>query len=272
MSHFVPLLEQNPYSALLESMNTECSRHHGRSVRAHLVLLAIALVLLPGSTNADAKYSTLLKFTNNYVYRGYSKSNGAPVFQGNIDYEHSSGFFLGTWVSQVDFGHERYQGRVNLEANPYVGVSLGLSENWRFGTTLAGYLYDGKVYGHAADYGEINALLYFRDLLTAHVGVSYDAYGRGRSTLDYEIDLRYPVMDTVEVSSGLGYEDANAVLNYSRVYWHIGAGWFLDKHVALALHYYNAQRFDELKGGTENTRFKPPGINNHVVFSISIGF
>jgi len=79
-------------------------------------------------------------------------------------------------------------------------------------------------------------------------------------------------MDTVEVSSGLGYEDANAVLNYSRVYWHIGAGWFLDKHVALALHYYNAQRFDEFKGGTENTRFKPPGINNHVVFSISIGF
>jgi uncharacterized protein (TIGR02001 family) len=206
------------------------------------------------------------------VYRGYSKSNGAPVFQGNIDYEHSSGFFLGTWVSQVDFGHERYQGRVNLEANPYVGVSLGLSENWRFGTTLAGYLYDGKVYGHEADYGEINALLYFRDLLTAHVGTSYDAYGRGRSTLDYEIDLRYPVMDTVEVSSGLGYEDANTVLNYSRVYWHIGASWFLDKHVALALHYYNAQRFDELKGGTENTRFKPPGINNHVVFSISIGF
>jgi uncharacterized protein (TIGR02001 family) len=206
------------------------------------------------------------------VYRGYSKSNNAPVLQGNIDYEHSSGFFLGTWVSQVDFGHERYQGRTNFEANPYVGGSLGLSEDWKLGTTLAGYLYDGKVYGHAADYGEINAVLYFRDLLTAHVGVSYDAYGRGRSPLDYEIDLRYPVMDTVEVSSSLGYEEANAVLNYSRVYGHIGAGWFLDKHVALALRYYNAQRLDELKGGAEDTHLKPPRINSHVVFSLSIGF
>ena len=237
-----------------------------------LVLLAMALALLPRSPRADANSSALVALTSNYVYRGYSKSDGAPVLQGNIDYEHSSGFFLGTWVSQVDFGHERYQGRTNLEANPYVGVSLGLSENWRFGTTLAGYLYDGKVYGHEADYGEINALLYFRDLLMAHVGISYDAYGLGRSTLDYEIDLRYPVMDTVEVSSGLGYEDANTVINYNRVYWHIGTDWFLDKHFALALRYYDTQLFNELKNGTEDTRFKSSRIGSHMVFSISIGF
>lgn len=164
------------------------------------------------------------------------------------------------------------QGRANFEANPYVGGSIGLSEDWKVVATLAGYLYDGKVYGHPADYGEISAVLYFRDVLTAHVGVSYDAYGRGRSPLNYEINLRYPIMATVEVSSGLGYEEANAVLTYSRLYGYLGAGWFLDKHVALALRYYNTQRLEELKGGAEDTRFTPPKINNHVVFSISIGF
>lgn len=237
-----------------------------------LVLLAMALVLLSRTTRADANSSALVALTSNYVYRGYSKSNGAPVLQGNLDYEHSSGFFLGTWVSQIDFGHERYQGRANFEANPYVGGSLGLFGDWKLGTTLAGYLYDGKVYGHTADYGEISGMLYFRDVLTARVGVSYEAYGRGRSPLNYEINLRYPVMATVEVSSGLGYEEANAVLTYSRLYGYIGAGWFPDKHAALALRYYNAQRLNELKGGAEDTRFKPPKINHHVVFSISIGF
>jgi uncharacterized protein (TIGR02001 family) len=236
------------------------------------ILSVACLGLLPKPTNADAKYNTLLKFTSNYVYRGYSKSNGAPAFQGNIDYEHPSGFFIGMWVSQVDFGDRYYKDRANIEANPYVGVSFGLSENWRFDTTLAGYLYNGKVYGHEADYSEINALLHFRDWFTARFGVSYDAYGRGRSTLDYEINMRYPVTDTVEVSGGLGYEDANTVLKYSSVYWNIGVGWFLCKHAALALRYYDAHGFDEPEGGAANTRFEPPRIGNPVVFSISIGF
>ena len=245
----------------------------GRAIAKAAAILSVAcLVLLPEPASADAKYSMLLQFTSNYVYRGYSKSNNAPAFQGNIDYEHPLGFFIGTWVSQVDFGDRHYKDRANIEANPYVGVNLGLSENWRFDTTLAGYLYDGKVYGHEADYGEINALLHFRDLLTARFGASYDAYGRGRSTLDYEINMRYPVTDTVEVSGGLGYEDANTVLTYSYVYWNIGVGWFLYKHAALALRYYDAHGFDEPKGGAANTRFEPPRISNHVVFSISIGF
>src|SRR2546430_7716874 len=103
------------------------------------------LVLPPRAANADARYSALIKFTNNYVYRGYSKNNGDPAFQGNIDYEHPSGFFIGAWMSQVNFGDGRYKDRANVEANPYAGAGLKLSESWRFDTTLAGYLYDGKV-------------------------------------------------------------------------------------------------------------------------------
>ncbi len=50
------------------------------------------LALLPLPAKGDANYSALVKFTSNYVYRGYSKSSGNPVVQGNLDYEHSSGF------------------------------------------------------------------------------------------------------------------------------------------------------------------------------------
>lgn len=236
-------------------------------------ILAVAYpVLLSRPTHADTSPHVLLTLTSNYVYRGYSKSNGDPALQGNIDYEHPAGFFLGAWVSQVDFGDGRYQDHAHIEVDPYVGVSLTLSERWRLDATLAGYLYDGEVYGRGADYSEFTALLHFRDLLIAHVGASYDAYGRRASILDYELSLRYPVTDTVEVSGGFGYEGANQVLRYSRLYGSIGVGWFWSKHAALDLRYYDAHRFDEFKGGAASTPFEPPRIGHPVVFSISIGF
>jgi uncharacterized protein (TIGR02001 family) len=243
-----------------------------RIVRVAAILAVACPVLLPRPAHADTSPHALLTLTSNYVYRGYSKSHGDPTLQGNVDYERSPGFFLGAWMSRVDFGDGRYRNRAYIEANPYVGVSLGFSERWRLDTVLAGYLYDGEVYGRGADYGELTALLHFRDLFTARVGVSYDAYGRGAPILDYELSLRYPVTDTVEVSGGLGYEDANRVLRYSRLYGSIGVGWFLSKHAALDLHYYAAHRFDEFKGEAASTAFAPPRIGHPMVLSISIGF
>jgi uncharacterized protein (TIGR02001 family) len=228
------------------------------------------LALLPRLTNGDTKYSASLKITSNYLYRGYSKSQGHPAIQGNIDYEHRSDFFIGSWLSQVEFGDKSFNDRANIEANPYAGMSLGLLENWRIEATLAGYLYDGKVYGRTSDYGELYALLHFRDLVTVRLGDSYDAYGRGRSILDYAVDLRLPLTDTIEVSAGMGYEDANAVLSYNYIYWNIGATWFLHRHAAIDLRYYNTHRFDKREDATAG--FELPPIGPPLVFSLSIGF
>lgn len=235
-------------------------------------LVVACLALLPRPTNADGKYSALLKLTTNYVYRGYSKSNGDPDVQGNIDYEHPSGFFLGAWMSHVDFWDWRFKDRPNIEANPYAGMSLRLAENWRLDAALAGYLYDAKVFGHRADYGEFDAALHFRDLVTARWAVAYDAYGRGASTLDYEVNLRYPVTDTVEVSGGVGYEDANAVFGYRDIYWNVGTAWFLSKRAAFDLRYYDAHHVTEPAGEAAGEGFELPRIGNHAVFSISIRF
>ncbi|MGH8602449.1 MAG: TorF family putative porin, partial [Gammaproteobacteria bacterium] len=116
-----------------------------------------------------------MKLTSNYVYRGYSKSRGDPVVQGSLDFEHSSGFFIGTWISQVDFDDETDEDRATIEVNSYMGWSVSLSEDWRAEAMVAGYIYDGRVYGHGADYSELFGQVHFRDLVTARVGVAYDA-------------------------------------------------------------------------------------------------
>ena len=38
---------------------------------------------------------------SDYIFRGNSYSNG-PALQGGIDWAHSSGFYLGTWFSNLD--------------------------------------------------------------------------------------------------------------------------------------------------------------------------
>src|SRR4029453_8356894 len=36
-----------------------------------------------------------------YLFRGISQTAGKPAVQGGFDYAHSSGFYLGTWGSNV---------------------------------------------------------------------------------------------------------------------------------------------------------------------------
>lgn len=226
----------------------------------------------PRLVNAEPKYSASLRITSDYVYRGYSKSRGDPAIQMNVDYEHPSGMFIGSWISQVDFGDQYFSDRASIEANPYAGASLRLLGYWRIDSVLAGYVYDGKVDGRDSDYGDLYALLHYRDLFTARWGVSHDAYGRGKSTLNYELDARFPLTDTLEVSSGIGYENTDTVLRYNYIYWNIGAAWFFPKHATIDLRYHDAHRFSNLNGEIAGASFEPPRIGKHFVFSLSIGF
>lgn len=42
--------------------------------------------------------------TNNYIFRGKTQTNDQAAVQGGLDYDIGSGFAVGTWVSNVDFG------------------------------------------------------------------------------------------------------------------------------------------------------------------------
>lgn len=38
-----------------------------------------------------------------YVFRGLTQTNGKPAIQGGFDYAHSSGFYAGTWLSNISW-------------------------------------------------------------------------------------------------------------------------------------------------------------------------
>ena len=78
------------------------------------VRILAALGLLAAATAANAQVSSTWTLTNDYDFRGATQSAKDPAVQASIDYAHESGWYIGAWASNVDFGNEvghRLRGR-----------------------------------------------------------------------------------------------------------------------------------------------------------------
>jgi uncharacterized protein (TIGR02001 family) len=60
-----------------------------------------------------------LAITSQYIYRGLTQTNGKPAVQGGFDYAHASGFYAGTWLSNISWFTDQ---NANIKSAP---VSLG---------------------------------------------------------------------------------------------------------------------------------------------------
>ena len=56
--------------------------------------ILITIFLL--SSSLQAGFSANVAFTNDYIWRGMTQSNGTAI-QGGFDYESESGFYAGIW-------------------------------------------------------------------------------------------------------------------------------------------------------------------------------
>jgi len=68
-----------------------------------LKIISIAC-LLALSGQVLAEWEGNIGITNNYVWRGFTQTQDQAAVSGGLDYSAESGFYAGTWVSNVDFG------------------------------------------------------------------------------------------------------------------------------------------------------------------------
>lgn len=71
-----------------------------------------------------------------YIFRGVPQTDGKAAAQGGVDLE-ASGFYLGTWASQVDGGSQMASG---LEYDLYGGYGFDVGE-FSLGIGATGYFY-----------------------------------------------------------------------------------------------------------------------------------
>lgn len=238
--------------------------------------LCLCLVVCPGIMYAEV-HGTITG-TTNYVYRMYSKSNNGPAIQGNLDYQHSSGLYVGTSASNFNIGNSDPSGdlvfpdQAQVEVVPYVGWSYKIADDWRTDLQYSRYFYDGLIYDKEADYNEFYFFLHYKDMLSLQASYVDDFYGVGGAAYFSEITGRYPITDYLEFSTGFGYARTKEAFESDYTYWNVGlTGRY--KFIAMDLRYYDAEEiFFPDPSGIPIPIDHPNSLDASVVFSLSVGF
>ena len=254
---------------------------HQQKIRPYIICLncnflcCIALLTLSFPINGYAELRGSLTGTTDYFWRGYSRSDGKPAAQANIDYEFKSGIYLGSFGSTVNFGDHGFENRSTLEFRPYLGYAYKLSEDWRFNIEATRYIYNGKIFGQDVDYNEFYFYSHFRDLVTAIAYFSDNSYQQKHIAYGFEVTGRYPITQSIEFSSTLGYNNQKQVLQYNYLYWTSGLTVHLARNIGVDVRYYDgvhtatANKHDEQY---QSWGFHPHVVDNRVLFSITVGF
>ncbi len=106
---------------------------------------------------------------SNYIWRGQTQTDDQPAIQGGLDYAHETGLYVGTWLSNVDFGEGD---STNYELDLYGGFGGSVNDDFSYDLGLIYYAYPD---GRDSDFAEIGASGTYK-WVTA--GVAYTFYGQ----------------------------------------------------------------------------------------------
>jgi uncharacterized protein (TIGR02001 family) len=134
-----------------------------------------------------------------YIWRGYSQTDRAPAASGSIDYSHSSGLYVGTWASNVEFDDG-----ADFEVDVYAGFAGEFGDSGiGYDVGYLRYMYDSESY----DWNEFYASLsysYF-SIGVAHSGSVYDSSEDGTYySASFGYDLPW---GGLALSAAIGYYD-----------------------------------------------------------------
>lgn len=193
------------------------------------LMAALALPSLSAVAEEEAKSDHSISYNmalhTEYIFRGYTQTHNDPALSGGVDYEHSSGLYLGAWLSNVswirdagasDSGH-------SLEIDVYGGFAGEIGDTG-IGFDIGGlqYFYPGEMNSGfaAANTFELYAGLSYKDLSATYYEVmSDDAWtwgnraGSGNSakgTWYLSVDFDH------DVGQYMGIDGLTAKLHYGR--------------------------------------------------------
>jgi uncharacterized protein (TIGR02001 family) len=161
-------------------------------------LVAAALTLC--AVAAQAEITGTVTAISDYDFRGITQTAQDPALQGSLDYSHDSGFYVGAWASNVDFGDCCDE---NWELDVYGGFRGGDTLTYDVG--LVYYTYPGA---DSINYPEIYGSLGYK-WLSGKIWYSNDFGNSDESAWYYEANGTYELPANFGVSAHIGYSDGN---------------------------------------------------------------
>lgn len=136
-------------------------------------LLVPACLILALNPSAQANLSSTVTLTSNYLFNGITLTEDDPALQPSLDWVSDSGWYLGTWGSNVSFAEN-----TDREVDFYTGYYTDLDNNWAMDLGIAHYTYYGSSDSSAFDYPEAYIKVSYRDTKLSY-WYAKDYFGAG---------------------------------------------------------------------------------------------
>lgn len=220
-----------------------------------------AIVLMASAAAANAQFSGTVTATSDYDFRGITQTAQDPALQGSIDWAHESGFYVGAWASNVDFGNCCDE---DWELDLYAGFGGGETFPWDVGIVY--YMYPGA---EDIDFPEIYASLGWK-YFEGKIWYSNDFGGSDESSMYYEANGTFELPANFGATAHIGYSDGDAIdLLYDDSYmdWSVGVT-YTYSHFDFALKWVDGSDLEGLDG-------TPDDVNSseaRAIFSVSTTF
>jgi uncharacterized protein (TIGR02001 family) len=152
-------------------------------------LLATALMGATAAAHAELAFNVAA--ASNYYFRGVSQTTDDAAVSGGVDWGHDSGFYVGTWMSNVEFA--------SAEVDVYAGFGNEFDNGLGYDVSALYYYYPD---GGNIDYAEVAGSLSFGPVSG---GIAYTFWGEidGDGPFD-KGDIYYSLAADLPVNIGEG--------------------------------------------------------------------
>jgi len=171
------------------------------------ITLAGALLAVAGAANAG--FSVTPTVTSDYDWRGITQTQEDPAFQLGVNWTHDSGFYLGAWGSNVDFG----PGDPSVEVDLFGGFTGGdATESFAYDVGVNYYTY--------MDAGSLNFVELYAGItkgpFAAKLWFSPEFAGDGGKEEFYlEGNVTYPLPSGFSILGHVGYSTGDGIKVYN---------------------------------------------------------
>lgn len=151
---------------------------------------------LPGEFSAN------VGLFSDYRFRGISQTDNEPAIQGGFDWSHDSGFYLGTWASNLEFND------AHIEMDFYGGYA-GSVENFSYDLGVIYYWYPGTRRNQNFDFIEAAVGVgYDFEVASVSLGANYspENFGASGNALYLETGVSVPLPSKFTLDASVGYQ------------------------------------------------------------------
>lgn len=211
-------------------------RHYSKPTMGILMKKLIAAMLLMSAGVASAaEIAGNVTLASDYRFRGISQLEGeiSPAIQGGFDLETESGFYIGTWASNVNFTFDDDSGGGAIELDVYAGFAGSFSDDFEYDLGYLYYAYPNdqeydldyyEFYGSLSAFGGTVGINYSPDYF-AETGKFYYVYG------DYGLPLGESL--SLDLHVALNSFDEESFLSN-------GEDQYIDYSIGLSASYFGA--------------------------------